>query len=55
MSFFSSLIEFIFGWLPSGLWVPVCGVLAVAFLIIMVKVLTAIVTVVSKLIFLFIP
>ena len=55
MSFFSSLIEFMFSWLPSGLWVPVCGVLSVAFLIIMVKVLTAIVTVISKLVFLFIP
>ena len=55
MSYFSSLIEFIFSWLPSALWVPVCGVLAAAFFIIMVKVLTAIVTVISKLIFLFIP
>lgn len=55
MSYFSTLIEFMFSWLPSGLWVPVCGVLGVAFLIIMVKLLSAIVTVVSKLIFLFIP
>lgn len=36
------LIALLFRWLPSGLWLPVCAVIGVAFLIIAVKILTII-------------
>lgn len=51
----SSMFEFIFSWLPSGLWIPVWAVLAVAFFIIMIKILTTLVTIITKVIDLFIP
>lgn len=54
MTQFSSLMELIFGWLPSGLWGPVWAVISVAFLILMVKILTALVTIVTKIIFFFV-
>lgn len=55
MSAFSSFLSFVFGWLPVGLYVPVVGVFAVAFLIIAIKVLIAIFEVVTKLFALFLP
>lgn len=54
MTQFSALLELLYGWLPPGLWGGVWAVIAVAFLILMVKVLTALVTIVTKIIFFFV-
>lgn len=54
MNQFSALMELIFGWLPSGLWGPVWAVIAAAFLILMIKILTALVQIVTKVIGFFI-
>ena len=54
MNQFSALMELIFGWLPSGLWAPVWAVVGVAFLILMIKILTALVTIITKVIAFFI-
>ncbi len=34
------LEKVLFGWLPAGLWIPVCAVIGVVFLIIAIKILT---------------
>lgn len=47
--------DFLFAWLPPVLRIGVMGVLGVAFLIIFVKVLIALVEIISKVIFLFVP
>lgn len=51
---FSGLLEFVLGWLPSGLYKPVVAVFAAAFLIILVKIVLAIVEVLTKVLDLFI-
>ena len=53
MSAFSALMQLIFGWLPSELYIPVMGIVAVAFLIIMVRILIALVEIISKVVMLF--
>lgn len=55
MQAFSSIFEFVFGWLPSGLYTPVMGVVGAAFLIILVKLVLAIVEVFTKVVDLFLP
>ena len=55
MSAFSSFLSFVFGWLPAGLYIPVVAVFSIAFLIVVVKILIAIVEVVTKLFALFLP
>ena len=52
---FSTLIEFVFGWLPSGLLKPVTFVIGAAFLIIIVKLVVALVDLLVKVVDLFIP
>lgn len=52
---FQILLEILFSWLPLGLWIPVWAVLAVAFLIIMIKILTVLLSVFTKIIGVFIP
>lgn len=53
MSAFSSLISLLFGWLPQELYIPVIGIVAIAFLIIMVRILIALVEIISKVVLLF--
>ena len=53
MSEFSALMTLMFGWLPHDLYVPVVGLLAIAFLIIMVKILIALVEIISKVVLFF--
>lgn len=53
MTAFSSLMQFLFAWLPPDLYTPVIGVISVAFLIIMVRVLIALVEIISKVVLLF--
>ena len=55
MSAFSVYLEMMFSWLPSELYIPVIGILGAAFLILMIKILTALVTVISKIVMFFIP
>jgi len=52
---FSALVEFVFGWLPSGLVKPVTFVIGAAFLIIIVRLVLALVEILIKVIDLFIP
>lgn len=55
MAFFAMFLEkVLFGWLPAGLWIPVCAVIGVVFLIIAVKILTIIFDFLFKFIDLFI-
>lgn len=51
---FQTLVELLFAWLPPALYIPVSAIIGVAFLILIIKILTALVTVISKLIFLFV-
>lgn len=53
MTPFSSLMQLLFGWLPQALYVPVVGLIGIAFLIIMVKILIALVEIISKVVLLF--
>jgi len=53
MTAFSSLMRLIFGWLPPELYIPVMGIVGIAFLIIMVRILVAIVEIISKVVMLF--
>lgn len=50
---FSLLMQFLFAWLPHDLYVPVAGILGAAFLIVMVRILIALVQVISKIVPLF--
>lgn len=52
---FSALMEFILGWVPSGLAKPMTFVIGAAFLIIIVKLVLALVELLVKVIDLFIP
>lgn len=52
---FQILLELLFSWLPFGLWVGVWAVLSVAFLIVMIKILTVLLNVFAKFIGLLIP
>ena len=36
------LVVLLYSWLPAGLWLPICAVIGVTFLIITVKILTII-------------
>lgn len=51
---FAMLMQFFFGWLPEPLWKPVWAILGAAFLVILIKILTAIVNLVTKVIGIFI-
>lgn len=53
MTGFSSLMRILFGWLPSELYIPIMGIVAIAFLIIMVRILIALVEIISKVVLLF--
>lgn len=53
MSGFSVVLEYLFSWLPGGLWTPVWAVISVAFFIVLIKVVIALVEIISKVIFLF--
>ena len=55
MLIFPLIFDFVFGWLPSVLYTPVMGVFAAAFLIIIVKLVIALVEVLSKVLALFLP
>lgn len=52
---FIIFLEFIFGWLPPGLYDPLMGVLSAAFLIILIKIILAVVEVITRVVDLFIP
>lgn len=52
---FQMLLELLFAWLPAGLWICVSAVLSVAFLIIMLKLLTVLLNVITTVFRLFIP
>lgn len=52
---FSTVMEFILAWVPSGLAKPMIGVFTAAFLIILVKIILAVVDVLTKVLDLFIP
>lgn len=53
MTAFSSLMELLFAWLPSDLYTPIVGIVSIAFLIIMVRILVALVQIISKVVLLF--
>lgn len=53
MTGFSSLMRILFGWLPAELYIPIMGIVAIAFLIIMVRILIALVEIISKVVLLF--
>lgn len=52
---FSAVMEFVLGWVPSGLVKPMTFVIGAAFLIIIVKIVIALVELLIKVIDLFIP
>ncbi len=52
---FQILLEMLYSWLPLGLWIPVWAVLSVAFLIIMIKIITVLLNVFTRIISMFIP
>lgn len=52
---FSAVLEFILGWVPSGLVKPMTFVVGAAFLIIVVKLVLALVDILIKVFDLFIP
>lgn len=55
MAFIGSIFSFMFGWLPGGLWIPVWAIISAAVLIIIVKILIALVTLISKAVMFFLP
>lgn len=50
---FSYLLRLIFSWLPPSLWYGVSAIIAVAFLIIMIKIIGALLNLLGKVIGLF--
>lgn len=53
MNGFSAILHFLFGWLPSDLYTLVIGVVMTAFLVIVVRILVALVQLISKAVLLF--
>ena len=51
---FGDFLTFILTWLPSGLATPVIGVFAAAFLIVLIKIVLAIVDILTKVLDLFV-
>lgn len=51
---FGDFLSLILTWLPSGLAIPVIGVFAAAFLIVLIKIVLAIVEILTKVLDLFI-
>lgn len=52
---FQILLELFYSWLPAPLWLGVNAVIGVAFLIIMIKILSVLLNFVTKIIGMFIP
>lgn len=50
---FTILLQLLFSWLPPSLWVGVWAVMAVTFLIIMIKIVTTLLELLGKVIGLF--
>ncbi len=51
---FQVLLEMLFGWLPPGLYACVVAVVAAAFLVIMIKIVTVLLSLLTKVIGIFI-
>ena len=51
---YSYLLRMMFSWLPDTLWSGVMAIFAVAFLIIMIKIITSLVSILGKVVCLFI-